>query len=249
VLTEGWGSFCDLPELRFHKRRRPGGKLGDAQAVNCPNCAQQQGNPSLHVEQHSNGISQDFLLGSSKLGLERIRARLLDLTNRNRLLNFRHSTRSTLNIVGTYPNIVFDALIEGENLNFRPVPEPPASLTPKPRVSDYAASKGIPTSVELPLPSNLPVSQSRRSRELQVLDYPDDLEALLRRISSSARTAIEESGTNMLHLVFGFLEWFESDVSEEAHLAPLLLIPVSIKRERSARAVRYFYLRTILFIG
>jgi hypothetical protein len=34
-------------------------------------------------------ISADFMTGSTEEGLDRIRTRLLDLTNRNKLLNYR----------------------------------------------------------------------------------------------------------------------------------------------------------------
>ena len=34
----------------------------------------------------------------------------------------------------------------------------------------------------------------------------------------------------MLYLVFGFLEWYESDDSTQPHLAPLIVLPVSIER-------------------
>ncbi len=50
-------------------------------------------------EQSAPSIRQDFLIGSTELGLDRIRTRLLDLTNRNKLLNFRHSSASSLRVV------------------------------------------------------------------------------------------------------------------------------------------------------
>jgi Protein of unknown function (DUF4011) len=34
----------------------------------------------------------------------------------------------------------------------------------------------------------------------------------------------------MLYLVFGFLEWYESDDSQQPHLAPLVILPVTIER-------------------
>lgn len=49
-------------------------------------------------------------------------------------------------------------------------------------------------------------------------------------MGSAANTAIEESGTNMLYLTFGFLEWYESDDSRQEHLAPLLTLPVALNR-------------------
>ena len=68
---------------------------------------------------------------------------------------------------------------------------------------------------------------------VQTLHYPSDLESIARRISYAARTAIEESGTNTLYLIFGFLEWYESESSSEAHLAPLLVVPVTIARGKA----------------
>jgi hypothetical protein len=62
-----------------------------------------------------------------------------------------------------------------------------------------------------------------------VLHYQESLDTVSRKIASAAKTAIEESGTNMLYIVFGFLEWYESDDSKQAHLAPLV-VPVTIER-------------------
>ena len=41
---------------------------------------------------------------------------------------------------------------------------------------------------------------------------------------------IEETGVNMLYLLFGFLEFFEREDSEKPLLAPLLAVPVSLER-------------------
>ena len=75
--------------------------------------------------------------------------------------------------------------------------------------------------------------RDKRAAQLQTLHYPNELEAILRRISYAARTAIEESGTKMLHLIFGFVEWFESDASDQPHLAPILLVPVGIEKGKT----------------
>ncbi len=96
----------------------------------------------------------------------------------------------------------------------------------KPDVKRYAESLGINTSYELPNTS------PGQAAEIQTLYYPEDLERILRKINQAARTAIEESGTNMLFLVFGFLEWYESDEAEIPFYAPLLTVPVSLERGR-----------------
>src|SRR5258708_22635007 len=69
-------------------------------------------------------LSPEFLSGGTEAGLEKIRTRLLDLTNRNKLLNFRHSNASTLRIVNVAPDTIFPKLRDGKRLSFLPVPEP-----------------------------------------------------------------------------------------------------------------------------
>lgn len=181
-------------------------------------------------EEIINPISEDFLTGNTKAGIERIRARLLDLTNRNKLLNFRHSARSTLRVVGALSNVVFQAITDGDTLTFRPVPEPRNAGELRMTAKDRAQQLGIPISFDLPVPIAKTPTVKGRPSPLQTIHYPSDLETISRRISYAARTAIEESGTNTLYLIFGFLEWYERDDSAEPHLAPLLVVPVTINR-------------------
>jgi very-short-patch-repair endonuclease len=168
-------------------------------------------------------ISADFLTGSTEIGLDRIRTRLLDLTNRNKLLNFRHSPASSLRVVDVPIDTVFRQLRDTEKLAFLPVPEPEVVGGETPAAKDYADELGWNTSFDL--------GNTEESAEaLPVLLYHEHLDSLSRKIASAAKTAIEESGANMLYLVFGFLEWYESDDSKQPHLAPLVVLPVAIER-------------------
>jgi very-short-patch-repair endonuclease len=169
-------------------------------------------------------ISADFLTGSTETGLERIRTRLLDLTNRNKLLNFRHSNASTLRVVDVAMEAVFSRLLDNEKFAFLPVPEAKAVDGEKPPARDYAEELGWDTSFDLGK------TGSAKIPALPVLLYQESLDTVSRKIASAAKTAIEESGTNMLHLVFGFLEWFESDDSRQPRLAPLVVVPVTVER-------------------
>jgi hypothetical protein len=180
-------------------------------------------------------LSQEFVAGNTKEGLEKIRRRLLDLTGRNRLLNYRHRPASCLRIVDLELACVFESLLDGQRMLFEPVPEPEerdfvrpigGGAPQKPNPEQHAKSLGWNTSYDL-----AEVDTSHGS--LRVLHYLDRLEPILRRMESKARTIIEESGTNMLYLVLGFLEWFESEDSDESHLAPLLMVPVNLERPRS----------------
>jgi hypothetical protein len=175
-------------------------------------------------EQPAPNISADFLTGSTEVGLDRIRTRLLDLTNRNKLLNFRHSNVSSLRVVDVPMDTVYGQLLDNEKLAFLPVPEPEFEGPEGPAAKDYAAELGWNTSFDLD------AAQDESAQALPVLHYQEQLDAVSRKIASAAKTAIEESGTNMLYLVFGFLEWYESDDSEQPHLAPLVVVPVTIER-------------------
>lgn len=176
-------------------------------------------------EQPVTNISADFLTGSTETGLDRIRTRLLDLTNRNKLLNFRHSKSSSLRVVDAALDPVFGRLLDNEKLSFLPVPEPDiANGEELPAAVDYADELDWNTSFDL---DNV---EDQNKEFLPVLHYHEQLDAVSRKIASAAKTAIEESGTNMLYLVFGFLEWHESDDSEQTHLAPLVVVPVTIER-------------------
>ena len=169
-------------------------------------------------------ISADFLTGSTEIGLDRIRTRLLDLTNRNKLLNFRHSNASSLRVVDVSLDPVFVRLRAEEKLAFLPVPEPGIHLKDTLTAKDYAEELGWNTSFDLDETKN------EVAERLQVLHYQEPLDTVSRKIASAAKTAVEESGANMLYLIFGFLEWYESDDSTQPHLAPLVVLPVTIDR-------------------
>ena len=194
------------------------------------------------MEQNQNGIdisefrSEITEIYSGKFSISeamgRLRMRLLDLTSRNRLLNFRHPKGRSLQIIDVDFDAIYNWLIDNRKLTFRAIPEPnPDSYgEKKPEAREHAASIGINTNYELP-PShpNLPKAY-HGALNLQTLLYPEELEKILRKISREAKTAIEETGTNMLYLVFGFLEFFEAQNSERPLNAPLIAVPVELQK-------------------
>ena len=184
----------------------------------------QNGSSGQTPEQPALNISGDFLTGSTEIGLDRIRTRLLDLINRNKLLNFRHSNASSLRVVDVPIDLVFRRLRDSERLAFLPVPEPDVEESEMPPAKDYADELEWNTSFDLD------DATGDGAESLPVLHYQEQLDTVSRKIVTAARTAIEESGTNMLYLVFGFLGWYESDDSRHPHVAPLVILPVSIER-------------------
>lgn len=192
-------------------------------------------------------IDQDiFPMGLSvTLGLEKIRKRLLDLTLRNKLINFYklsvgRPAGKLLRIIEASPDTLFDAIyIEGRSVEILSVPEPlkkdweknEAGLTKKPDIRAYARRCGIDPSFDL---------EDASGDQPRALAYPEDLEATLKKIDQAARLSVEETGTNILHLVFGFLEWYESEESDVPLRAPLLILPVLLKRGAVNPETGYF---------
>lgn len=189
--------------------------------------------------------------------LERLRGKLLDLTTSNRMLSFRHPKASCLRVADELPGVLFQSLVDGGQLIFEAVEEPsrreleawharrdqvpraggPGELK-RPDAVSWAKHLGIATDYDLPVETDSHLRPDRHGdRKIQTLHYPDELDARLRKIRAAGRSAIEESGANMLYLAFGFLEWRDAAASR-AHQAPLLLLPVELEREQT-RGGRY----------
>ena len=151
--------------------------------------------------------------------LTKLRAKLLDLTLRNRLLNFKYSPKSVVRVVDEIPCILFSKLTAGSSLIFRPVPDPKFEnyedeitlsfndgdekgqpVKKRPPVERYAVTIGIDPSFTLKPRQNGRNKPSHNDNLIQTLLYPDDLEQVMGRIHNLYRTALEETGNNLLYL-------------------------------------------------
>lgn len=157
--------------------------------------------------------------------IEQIRAKLLDLTARNRFIKFKH-TRRSLRFVNVALDDTFSRLLDGKSVPFSYVELPTEEEEGMyPTVKDFAASKGMVTSYELPY------SGSIDELQLQTLLYPKDFDRTVRIIRSESRTAVEESGNHTLFLVYGFLRYSLSTQPDGVtYDAPLLLLPVRLEK-------------------
>jgi Protein of unknown function (DUF4011) len=135
-----------------------------------------------------------FFGGDVKVGLEKVRMRLLDLSKRNRLLDFKHP-KSCLRAIDELPDQIFRKLIEGKGLSINPVSIPnPNRLASEvrerleelrgPELLKYAAEHvyGIDTSYELPKPDPDGPAEARHiDNYLQTYQFPEPLEATVVR--------------------------------------------------------------------
>ncbi len=155
----------------------------------------------------------------------RVRARieewarkLIDLSRRNRLLVYRPNKRSTLVFRQPRPDAIIQRLIDGRSwFTYAPPPLPPASQdpgAPKAPTLDEVLVTHPPGATEL-------VSDQRD---------PAEIERSLVAIGRKATAEFEDRGTHTLHAIWSVLRWTDPG-SQEAWAAPLLLIPLELKRK------------------
>lgn len=163
--------------------------------------------------------------------LARWKSKLLDLTLRNRLINFK-PTKVMLPLRVPDPGHVEDALSDGKEWKFRPMP--PLMEGDDPRMASVAKHR----TGEDPIAAA--AMQAMHMHELLASVDAKQLDAHLYEIHSAAKLSLEEGGANTLYLALGFLRWAEDERAEKTLLAPILLVPVTLSRQsvRSSYAIK-----------
>lgn len=186
--------------------------------------------------------------------LNELRLRLLDLTGRNRLINFKHTAGKSLQFVHTSIDATFRRLMtdQASRVAIAPLPEPDRSdwvsrggRLARPEPKDFAPKAGIDPSYELFLRSGgRAVAAANSGSQARTLFYAEDLGRHCRKLEREAKSAIEETGANMLYLVLGFLEFPESPDSDKLYRAPLVCVPVSMTRTDEGQYSNFFLSHT-----
>lgn len=159
---------------------------------------------------------------------------LLDLSTRNRLLNTPLRTRNNraIEIVDEKSTEVFRLLTSGRTLSFLPgvqlSEEERAELDPEDDVTG-----GIPQPGDDSIDER-GVSSRHADTRLQTRLTSEGLQKRLFDIWYDAQTLEQEQGVNILYLAIGLLKWFDSDTSDVARHAPLVLLPVKLDRSSAA---------------
>lgn len=154
--------------------------------------------------------------------LSKWKSKLLDLTLRNRLLNYK-PTKSTLQFVAPELARLEDALSDGSEFRIRPLPGIMEGSDPR------MSKVHIGRSGRAPLDDM--ALEALDNKEFLANVPQDALDGNLLAIFTAARTGLEEGGANTLFLAIGLLEWTEAPGAETKHLAPILLIPVTLQRQ------------------
>jgi hypothetical protein len=144
------------------------------------------------------------------------RSRLIDLSLRNRLLNFKLTRSTTVQFVQPSMDVLFDFLAKKN--------KPMAVICPEIRDEMDAPDEGAR---ECLLNEHLVVLPG------QVLPSTlnPNTEKVLFQTRLKARTYLQEQGVNVLHATFGMLRWTEKEGDEKVISSPLVLLPVQLDKK------------------
>jgi len=168
--------------------------------------------------------------------LEDARRRLLDLSRRNRLLNFKPRNRRSIRIVDERPEEVYRILVtDGKRMDFLPFEEAETPGLSSAEDDEEISEAEAESLFELAAIDDTGVAAERHSDlYLQTALSGKKLQTRLLHLARDAKSALQEQGCNVLYLAVGMLNWVASDDSRIISKAPLLLVPVELTR-RTAR--------------
>ncbi|MCY4562646.1 MAG: DUF3320 domain-containing protein [Flavobacteriaceae bacterium] len=150
--------------------------------------------------------------------LERERKNLLDLGLRNNFINLKDSKTKSVQVIEESSEEIFKILVDSLYL---------MSFQSRGQDRDIDEEFSI-------LYKQLPTDEVDKSkltdRVLQTPHTPSRLQRRLRSIARLTKLSIEEKGVNMLFLALGIVKWYESEHSDKERFAPVILVPVEIKR-------------------
>ncbi|RZP20604.1 MAG: DUF3320 domain-containing protein [Erythrobacter sp.] len=169
-----------------------------------------------HIDEQEDDPTEDRIVDWQR--------KLLDLTARNRLLNLPKSG-SVLSLVCPQPGRLEDLLADGKDLRVKPLPD----LAIGGRDIELHRQRSREDLKSEHAAAGLERLEVYAELEKQKLD------ATLIKLYRSAKSDLEEGGANTLYLALGFLDWKKDVGDARSYRAPLILLPVSLKRS-SARA-------------
>ncbi len=169
---------------------------------------------------------EDIAKLTPKDRLERWQRKLLDLSLRNNLLNFKYGKKA-LKFEAPDPGALEDILASGQSLKLLTRPDLMDGADPR--------EKELYEQREREDVRRRHAEDALRRREVFVALTSREMDVRLTELYRGARTALQEGGANTLFLAIGFLKWTREDKAGQKYSAPLVLIPVSLER-KSARS-------------
>lgn len=154
--------------------------------------------------------------------LARWQRKLLDLSLRNNLLNFK-SGKKALKLEAPDAGALEDLLADGQALKLLARPDLMDGADPR----DQAIYEGR----EREDVRRAHALDALKRREVFIGVAQDELEPRLVDLYRTARTTLQEGGANTLYVALGFLSWNRDDKPGSKYRAPLILVPVTLHRK------------------
>ena len=163
--------------------------------------------------------------------VENWRKKLLDLGNHNSLINCSFSqSHGVVEIIHPNTEAVWRKLAADNEAGAATMRFPwRRDLVPMPR--DLPSNAG-----EQERECNPPLNECLNSQRLRPTDLMTGstdkaLNRRFRTLANHAKLSLSEQGVHCLYVALGFLKWFESVDSEQELRSPLMLVPVSLRRQ------------------
>jgi very-short-patch-repair endonuclease len=168
------------------------------------------------------GIAADVPAIDPKDRLARWQRKLLDLSLRNNLLNFK-SGKKSIRLNAPEPGALEDVLSDGAPIRLLSRPDLMDGRDPRNQaIHEQRSREDVRRAHAL---------DALKRREVFVSVEEKELETRLVELFRDARTKLQEGGANTLFLALGFLNWTRDDKAGQKYKAPLILIPVSLHRK------------------
>lgn len=154
--------------------------------------------------------------------------KLLDFSLRNSMLNL-YLRQKAIQFISFDVGLIEDYLQDGEEYIIAAKPNVALRIVEEERL---VRSKLLPELHEL-------ITNDIKHHTLHTYQTEAETRSTLKNIYRSSINAIEETGANALYLAIGTLRWFETNVSEKPHYAPILMLPVEMVYKKGD-----YYIRT-----
>jgi len=154
---------------------------------------------------------------------------LLDITNRNNMINMKQGTRVIPLLVKEVARLE-DRLADGAEFTIYSKPQEWGSTSvynEKPfEAENYIGNYETES-----------LSEIARNR-IRTPMTDGDMERSLRSVYRLANKELDESGCNSLFVAIGVLRWYEGRSTGVPHYAPLILMPVELKKKQKTYAIK-----------
>ena len=218
--------FVDVKQARLGNSIRPiPQRKYDAEGnlEKLPESDEEQDKTTWSAPEEIDIAAKDESEGPVKHSKQRLwQNKLLNMTLRNSLLNFKPTGKS-IQLISNNLGTLEDALAAKEEFKIVEFFD-----GRKKEIEDNFISIAKDADVDSLLNHEF---QNKRLRTFMGQKETEDKILALYR---AARVSLEENGSNTLYLALGFLKWYETDLSDRALYAPLVLLPLEIVR-KSAR--------------